>query len=353
MLALRYHGNKDLRLEEIPEPSPGPGEVRVRCRYTSICATDIEEWQYGPLWVQYGSPNPLTGRSAPLVMGHEISGVIDSVGQGVTGWDPGERVVVNNVRTCGACFWCTRSQQAVCPNMAVAGLSADGGLAEYMTWPADMIVQLPDSVPDEAAPLTEPAMVGVHAARRSGVKPGDTVCVVGCGTVGLMTVQAFASGGARVIAVDLRRQSLEKARELSAGVITIDAGSTDVSEALLDLTDGIGPDIVVETAGAENTPVQAIEWCRRGGTIVLVGIYAATPRIDFNSIVGVEKTVIGSVASSPGDMKLTVDLIARGKINTAPLVSSVIPLERALEDGFGRMISPGKDVFRIVVQPSE
>ena len=352
MLALRYHGNKDLRLEDIPDPSPGPGEVRVRCRYTSICATDIEEWQYGPLWVQYGSPNPLSGRSAPLVMGHEISGVIDSVGQGVTEWSAGERVVVNNVRTCGTCFWCTRSQQAVCPNMAVAGLSADGGLAEYMTWPADMIVRLPDAISDVAAPLTEPAMVGVHAARRSGVKPGDTVCVLGCGTVGLMTVQAFAAAGARVIAVDLRQQSLNLARDLSADV-TIDAGTNDVSAALLDLTDGIGPDIVVETAGAADTPVQAIEWCRRGGTVVLVGIYSATPRVNFNDIVGVEKTVIGSVASSPGDMKLTVELIARGKINTAPLVSSVIPLSRALEDGFERMIAPGKDVFRIVVQPGE
>ena len=352
MLALRYHGNKDLRLEDIPDPSPGPGEVRVRCRYTSICATDIEEWQYGPLWVQYGSPNPLSGRSAPLVMGHEISGVIDSVGQGVDGWSAGERVVVNNVRTCGTCFWCTRSQQAVCPNMAVAGLSADGGLAEYMTWPADMIVRLPDAIPDVAAPLTEPAMVGVHAARRSGVKPGDTVCVLGCGTVGLMTVQAFAAAGARVIAVDVRQQSLNMARDLSADV-TIDAGTNDVYAALLDLTDGIGPDIVVETAGAADTPVQAIEWCRRGGTVVLVGIYSATPRVNFNDIVGVEKTVIGSVASSPGDMKLTVDLIARGKIKTEPLVSSVIPLSRALEDGFEKMIAPGKDVFRIVVQPGE
>ena len=285
-------------------------------------------------------------------MGHEISGVIDGAGEGVDGWSAGERVVVNNVRTCGTCFWCTRSQQAVCPNMAVAGLSADGGLAEYMTWPADMIVRLPDSIPDVAAPLTEPAMVGVHAARRSGVKPGDTVCVVGCGTVGVMTVQAFAAAGARVIAVDVRQQSLIMARDLLADV-TIDAGANDVAATLLELTDGIGPDIVVETAGAVDTPVQAIEWCRRGGTVVLVGIYSATPRVNFNDIVGVEKTVIGSVASSPGDMKLTVDLIARGKIKTEPLVSSVIPLSRALEDGFEKMIAPGKDVFRIVVQPGE
>ncbi len=350
MLALRYHGNKDLRLEDIPVPEPGPGEVRIRCRNTSICATDVEEWQYGPLWVQYGPPNPLSGRSAPLVMGHEISGMIDKAGHGVEGWSVGERVVVNNVRTCGACFWCTRGQQAVCPNMAVAGLSADGGLAEYMTWPANMTIRLPDSIPDEAAPLTEPAMVGLHAARRSGVKPGDTVCVLGCGTVGLMTLQAFAASGSRVIAVDLRPQSLKMAAEL-AGAVTINPADGDPQQALLDLTDGIGPDLVVETAGAAETPVQAIEWCRRGGVVVLVGIYSAAPNLDFNNVVGTEKTVIGSVASAPGDMQATVDLIARGKIKTAPLVSSVIPLSRVVEEGFERMISPGKDVFRIVVQP--
>ncbi len=350
MLALRYHGNKDLRLEEIPAPEPGRGEVRIKCTNTSICATDIEEWQYGPLWVQYGSPNAISGRMAPLVMGHEISGVIDKAGQGAGDWSPGERVVVNNVRTCGACFWCIKGQQAVCPNMCVAGLSADGGLGEYMTWPADMVIRLPDSIPDEAAPLVEPAMVGLHAARRSGVKPGDTVCVLGCGTVGQFTVQAFAASGARVIAVDVRETSLKMAHEI-AGVETVNAAQVDAQEALLELTDGIGPDIVVETAGAAETPVQAIKWARRGGTVVLVGIYAATPTLDFNEVVGVEKTVIGSVASSPGDMKATVDLIAGGKMQTAPLVSSAIPLSRVVEEGFERMIAPGKDFFRIVVQP--
>ena len=243
----------------------GASEVQVheylRDRHRGVAVRPV----VGPIRVA----EPPFGQVCALVMGHEISGVIDSVGQGVDGWSAGERVVVNNVRTCGTCFWCTRSQQAVCPNMAVAGLSADGGLAEYMTWPANMIVRLPDSIPDVAAPLTEPAMVGVHAARRSGVKPGDTVCVLGCGTVGLMTVQAFAAAGARVIAVDVRQQSLKMARDLSADV-TIDAGANDVAATLLELTDGIGPDIVVETAGAADTPVQAINWCRRAEQLSLL-----------------------------------------------------------------------------------
>ena len=184
MQAIVYHGNKDIRLENIPEPSPAPGEVKLRITNTSICATDIEEWQYGPLWVQHGSPNALTGQQAPLVIGHETSGHVVELGEGVNNVSVGDRVAVNTVLICGTCFWCMRGQQAVCPNMAVAGFMADGGLAEFMVWPADHMVLLPDHISDVEAPLIDPATVAVHGVRRSGVRAGDNVAVIGCGTVG-------------------------------------------------------------------------------------------------------------------------------------------------------------------------
>lgn len=350
MLALRYHGNKDIRLEDIPVPEPGSGEVRVRVTHTGICATDIEEWQHGPLWVQHGGPNPLTGREAPLTMGHEITGHIESVGAGFGHVKAGQRVVIHNVLTCGTCFWCIRGEQAVCPNMAVAGLSADGGLAEFIVWPADMIVPLPDSVSDEEAALVEPTTVAVRAVRNSGVTAGDTVTVVGAGTVGLLAMQAFAASGARVIAVDIREQSLATAKSLGADE-TVNAASENAADELLEFTDGIGPDIVCETAGAANTPIDAIKWTRRGGTTVLVGIYSATPQMDFNEVVGVERKVVGSVAAGPGDMKAAVQMIGSGKINVKDLISAKVPLERVIEDGFNRMLEPEKDVFRILITP--
>lgn len=350
MLALRYHGNKDIRLEEIPEPAAGAGEVRVRVTYTGICATDIEEWQFGPLWIQHGAPNPLTGRQTPLTLGHEITGHVESAGVGVTGVRAGDRVAINNVLTCGACFWCIRGQQAVCPSMAVAGLSADGGLAQFIVWPADKVVPLPDTVSDEEAALVEPATVAVRAVRNSGVKAGDTVAVVGAGTVGLLTAQAFQASGARVIAVDIREQSLAIAKSLGADH-TVNAASGNVSEELLELTDGIGPDIVAETAGAANTPVDAINWTRRGGTTVLVGIYSATPQMNFNNIVGSERRVVGSVAAGPGDMAAAVGMIGSGRIRVKELITAKVPLERAIEDGFNRMLRPEKDVFRILIKP--
>ena len=351
MRALRIHGNKDIRLEDIPEPVPGEREARLRITNTSICATDIEEWQYGPLWTQHDGPNPISGQEMPLVLGHEISGHVESLGEGATGLEAGDRVVVNNVRTCGACFWCERGSQATCNSMCVAGLSADGGLAEFFTWPADHLIKLPDNISDREAPLIEPATVAVHAVRRSGVKVGDNVAVIGCGTVGLLTVQAFRAAGARVIAVDVREDSIALAKTLGADD-TINSADSRAMENLLDLTDGIGADIAAETAGAEMTPQLAIDYTRKAGTTVLVGIYSATPIFNFNDIVGTEKTVVGSVAASPGDMAATVRLISEGKISVKELISVVVPLERAIEDGFERMIRPEKDVFRILISPN-
>lgn len=351
MQAIVYHDNKDLRLEDIPEPVPGPGEVKLRITGTSICATDIEEWQYGPLWVQHGSPNAMTGKQTPLVLGHETAGTVAELGQGVDNVSVGERVAINTVLTCGTCFWCQRGQQAVCPNMAVAGFMADGGLAEFMVWPAEKLVLMPDSISDAEGPLLEPATVAVHGVRRSGVRPGDNVAIVGCGTVGLLTIQAFKAAGARVIGLDVREQSLALAKELGADEVLSSSDEANASAELLALTGGIGPDIVVETAGAKETPRMAIEWTRRGGTTLLLGIYSTTPEVNFNNVVGPELTIIGSVATSPGDLEAAVELVSQGKINLKPLISEVVPLSRAMEDGFERMLDPNKDIYRIVIQP--
>lgn len=349
MKALVYYGNKDIRLEDDwPEPRPRADEVKLRISYTSICATDIEEWQHGPLWVAHGEPNPLSGRMAPLVLGHETTGRVVERGEGVTELAVGERVAIQDVMTCAECYWCRRAEPSSCPNMAVFGLSADGGLAEFGVWPARLCVRLPEAVSDEEAALVEPTTVAVHGIRRSAVQIDDNVAVLGCGTVGLLTVQVMKAAGARVIAIDRRERSLELARELGADE-TVSVASGDPHDALLALTSGIGPDIVMETAGAAETPLDAIRWVRRRGRVVLVGIYSATPQFDFNEVVGFEREVIGSVAADPEDFQTAVNLIASGKVAVRPLISAKVPLERVIPDGFERMIAPEKDVYRILV----
>ena len=342
MQAIRLHGQNDIRLEDIPVPEPALGEALIQVSHTSICATDIEVWQ-SPL--SFGGEDDI-----PIVLGHEIGGTIAEV-RGESEIMPGERVVVNNVLACGNCFWCARGSQATCPRMQVAGLSADGGLAEFLTWPATHLVRLPANISDEEAPLLEPTTVAVHAVRRSGVKPGDRVAVIGCGTVGLLTVQVARAAGAIVTAVDVRDQSLRLASQLGASS-TVNAPAADVPDCIRDMTNGIGADIVFEASGVPSLPPTAIAATRPGGTTVLVGIYGHATDFDFSDIVLTEKTVIGSVAAGPGDMATAASMVAYRRVNLQPLISAVIDLEDAIPDGFERMLKPEKDVFRIVVSPN-
>ena len=342
MKALKYYGRRDMRLEDVPIPEPADDEARLRIAYASICQTDVERWWHGPTMARW--------KTEPKTVGHETAGCVEAIGRDVRGLSVGDRVMVNNIRPCTECFWCIRGLQSRCADAKTAGFALDGGLADYMTWPESHLIKLPYSIPDVQAPLIEPTSVAVHATRRSGVKAGDTVAVIGCGTVGMLTMQVLRAAGARVIAGDLRAQSLELALKLGADA-AINTGDEDALEQLMDLTDGIGADIVVETAGAVVTPRIAINWTRPSGTTVLVGIHSGTAEFDFNEIVGTEKTVIGSVAAQPGDMEKGVHLIADGKVVLDDLVSEVIPLDRVIEDGFERMLKPEKDVFRIMVSP--
>ena len=350
MLALVYHGAKDIRLEDWPEPEPGPGEVKLQVTYCGICATDIEEWQFGPLYVQHGTPNPISGRMAPIVMGHEIAGRVVETGPGVDGLEVGDGVAVQDVMSCGECFWCRRGDRSSCPHQAITGFSADGGLAEYLAWPADLCVKLPDHVADDEAALIEPASVAAHAVRRSGLRPGERAAVVGVGTVGLLTLQTLKAAGAGVFAIDLKARNLALAAAVGADAV-IDASVDDPGPALLDLTDGVGPDVVFEVSGGVETPVQAIQWVRPRGRVVLVGIYSHRPSFSFHDIVGGEKEVIGSVSLEGRDTREAVRLLSEGKLQVRDLISEVIPLSRVIEDGFERMLSPEKDLFRILVRP--
>ncbi len=352
MKALLYHGNKDIRLEEIEKPKQKSNEALVKVKYTSLCATDIEEWQYGPLWIQTATLNPLSGKKAPLVMGHEISGVVDSVGDFNHQNLIGTRVVINNVLTCGNCYWCQSGHHAVCPSMAVAGLSADGGLQEYMVWPIKNIIPVPDSISDEEISLLEPATIAVHAVRKSGIKPGDIAVVVGCGTVGLLTLQALLAAGATVIGVDIKEKKLNLAKKLGAeNIFKVEKNISYLYKQILTITNNIGPDYVFETAGAKESPEISVNIARRGGTIILVGIYSQKTVFDFNQIVSLEKKVIGSVAAENNDMKHAVNLVSKGLIKLKPLITEIITLSNVIEDGFKKMLDGDKEIFRIIVKP--
>lgn len=352
MKALVYHGNRDLRLESVPDPKPGEDEVLIHVDYCGICATDVEEYLYGPLFISGDEPNAVTGKKMPLVSGHEITGSIQEVGRDVHTLAVGDRVILNGVLSCKTCYWCKRGEVTQCPSMAAVGFNIDGGLAEYISWPASQVIRLPYNVSSEQAALAEPSAVALHAVRRSRLQLGETTAVIGVGTVGMLAMQAAKSIGGKVFAVDKRKMSLDLAKTLGADAV-INSDETDAGQALLDLTDGVGPDVVIDAAGGKDTPQMAVKWARRGGRVVLVAIYIQKPEFDFNGVVSTEVEVLGSLAYQQRDMEEVVRMLANDTLKTLPLISERIRLDEVIDKGFARMLAPTKDVFRILVSPTD
>ena len=350
MKALVYHGNSDVRYQDVDDPAPGDGDALIRIDYCGICATDLEEFQFGPKFI-FDQPNPLTGKMMPLVIGHELTGTVVELGRNTSGVAVGDRVVIDGVLKCGRCLWCLDDRGNQCPSSATVGFGVDGGLAEYVAWPAAQAVVLPDNVSSEEAGLNEPAAVAHHAVLQGEVSPGDRVAVLGAGVVGLLAMQAARAMGAWVCAIDVRQMSLELAADLGADA-TLDSSEPDVVDRLADMTDGRGADVVIDAAGAPRTPHLSIDLVRGGGRVVLVAIYTATPEFDFNTILMKEIEVVGSIGYERRDVDAAVRMLGDGSIKTASLVSGIIGLDEVVDVGYPRMMAPTKDIFRLLVSPA-
>jgi (R,R)-butanediol dehydrogenase / meso-butanediol dehydrogenase / diacetyl reductase len=353
MKAALWHARDDVRVEEVPEPgAPGPGEVILKVSACGICGTDLEEYRGGPLFIPVGQPNPLTGRQAPIILGHEFAGEVVEVGRGVTSLRAGDRVAPDVLLYCGTCYWCQRHQVTLCEKMAALGLSGDGGLAEYCKAPVSMCLKLPESLPIEHAALAEPLAVAVRAVRRGRLGLGETVAIFGGGTIGLFCLQAALHAGARAVYVvepHPWRRGLA-ARLGAAG--TIDPAQGSPAEQLRALT-GIGPDLVIDASGAGPATLGAIDAARRGGRIVVVALPLAAATLNFMTIVTTEKEIIGSLSHVyDEDFAAAIQLLADGRVKAEPLISDRIPLDDLVTRGLHRLEAQAADTLKILVLPN-
>jgi L-iditol 2-dehydrogenase len=251
MMAARLHGPSDLRIEAMPHPgSPGRGEVLLRVSTTGVCGSDLHPYETGSI----GS----TTLESPLVMGHEFSGVIEEIGEGVTDLNIGGRVAVDPSQPCGRCFSCTRGNPNLCRNQRFCGLAPDdGSLCQWMRVPASSCVPVPDGVSDTEAALLEPLGIALHATDLARIRLGDSVAVIGAGPIGLCLAQtAKLAGAGKVYVAEKLPWRMAAAQNFGA----------------LPLTEGIEVDVTIEAAWANETIQQAIDITRPGGTVVLVGI---------------------------------------------------------------------------------
>jgi (R,R)-butanediol dehydrogenase/meso-butanediol dehydrogenase/diacetyl reductase len=338
MKALRWYGRRDLRYDDVPEP--GPGQIKIRVALAGICGSDIKEYSSGPVMIP---PDRV-----PLTIGHEYVGRVAAVGEGVTGFRVGDRVSGVGNYACGQCYSCRMGYPNTCLDQGFAGLRSEGCFAEYFTIPAYSCYPLPDNVSDEAGAMVEPLAVALHAVRRGNVQLGDTVVIVGDGTIGLCAVAgARVSGASAIYLVSKHREHGEIGRKMGAtDVLYLDDG--DPIEKVQDLTGGPGADVALECVGRPETPQLAVDLTRRHGTVVIVGVFAQSGTLDFNTLMFTERAMVGS-SIYIDEGRTAVEFMADGRIDPTPLVTSIVPLEKGA-DGMAQLLDNKKSNIKVLLR---
>lgn len=341
MRAAVFHGPHDVRIEKVPDPpAPAPDDVLLEVTRAAICGTDASEWAEGPILCRPG-----------VVLGHEFVGRVAAVGSEVARLRVGDRVVSGAGISCGRCRWCRVGRTNLCAEYRTLGLQVDGGLAEYVTSPAAICRVVPDACDDDAAAMTQPLAVALHALSRVAVGENEAVAVIGAGGIGSFIVAGAsrrASSG-RVVALDLDDERLATAAALGAGE-TVNAAGRDLAELLLELTDGVGFDVVIEASGAPHAPAGAIAGTRRGGRVLLVGLHGAPRALELTPMIVREVDIFTTVAHvCDSDIPAALELLAESDV-AAVAAGARIPLEALVEDGL-RPLAERRATGKILVTP--
>jgi len=320
MTAAVLYGKQDVRIEQVGIPEMGDQDVLLKVKVALTCGTDAKVYHRG-----YHARMIVP----PSIFGHELAGEIAAVGPGVTGFEPGMRVVAANSAPCGSCFYCKGHQENLCEQL----MFINGAYAQYIAIPGQIVSQnllpIPDHVSYRDAALVEPLACVLHGLEETRVQRGDTVAVVGSGPIGLMFIAMAKLRGARVIAVGRRSNRLDAARRMGADVVIDAAAVDDVVEAVRAETDEQrGADRVVEAVGQPYSWEQAIRMSRPGGVINAFGGCPSKTQIhlDTGLIHYSELTIKGTFHHKPKFIKLALRLIADRAIDVGTLVTAEAPL---------------------------
>jgi len=335
--ALFVGGGRPLELAEVGLPAPGRGEILVRVAACGLCHTDLH-------YLDHGVP---TFKPPPLILGHEVSGIVAAAGPGTDPDRVGTAVLLAPVTTCGACIPCRTGRENVCAQQRMLGSSMDGGYAEYVVAPARDAFPIPPEVPlEEACVVADALTTAFHAVvRRACVAPGESVAVYGCGGLGLCVVQVAAMLGAHVVAVDLDPRKLALALDLGAAA-SVDAREGDVTKRVRQAAAG-GADVAIEAIGRPSTQEQAVASLRTGGRAVFLGSSAEPMTLPGGRVMYRELSVIGTLGCRPVDFPVVLDLVRRGKLRVSPLVTHRHPLAR-INEGLD-LLRRGEGIRHIVV----
>lgn len=336
MRAAVYEGAHDIQIKEIPEPTLGSSDVMIRPKFVGICGTDLSAWEYGMY-------------EGGLVLGHEFTGEIVEVGEEVTSWKVGDRVVPNSLIPCGTCSYCADHRHSLCEDMQMVGISMNGGLADFVALPETTLHALPETVDFKAGVFVEPLAVAIRGFHLVGFREDMDVLVLGTGPIGLLSIQyAKFRGASKVYASEIREARLQAAKKVGADVV-VNPQRESLSLRLEDFTAGAGVDLVVECTGAPEPTAGSFSVVKRGGSILILGISEEPVEVDFMTGVLNELTVQFSYLGY-SEFPQAIELLADKHIRTDQLVTRIIPLERVVEDGFEVLTRSDSSDVKVLVE---
>jgi threonine dehydrogenase-like Zn-dependent dehydrogenase len=320
MKAIRVHGPRDARYEEVPDPEPRDDEVLIRVRAAALCATDVEFFHGDMAYIQQGLTR------LPLIPGHEWSGEVIKVGKAVKGFQIGDRVAGECSIGCRECAFCIRGEYSQCPHRRETGLlNKNGGFAELIRFP-QYFLHKGNAVDFETLAFCEPTGVAVYAVKVGGVTPADAVAVIGCGAIGLFCIQVARAYGAKtILAADPKENRLEIASEVGAD-LAVNPTKTDLLEAAREITDGRMLDVLIEASGNPSVVEVMERMARPRGRMVFVGLCSGKKAaFTIDTLVLNNLTLYGTLGG-PGVWPEAISLLESGKVKVPPLISHRRPL---------------------------
>jgi L-iditol 2-dehydrogenase len=346
MKVARFYAPGDVRVEDMTKPQPAPGDLLMRVSACATCGTDAKIFSYGHHHIV-----------PPRVMGHEIAGVVEELGEGTDAYSPGDPVQVIAAIPCGDCFECKNRSMSICSNQESIGYHYDGGFAEWLLVPAKVLKVkglnlIPDGLSFEEAAVTEPLACVLNGQELAEVEEGDVVVVIGAGPIGCLHVRlARARGASQVVLVERNGARLEMSARRVEPDAAIDSSNENAIDAVLKLTDGRGADVIITAAGSEAAQEEALQMASRGGRISLFGgLPKDDPviKLDSNVVHYRELRIVGANGSTPAQNSEALRLIATGAVPVKDLITDRLPLDRVL-DGIEAVGSGGS--IKVVITP--